>query len=429
MGVMMRRRDFLRASGAGVWIAASTGPARALTPDEKLNVAVIGVGGRGAKDLAGVGGENVVALCDVDDRRLRKAAQLHPRARTYNDYRRMLDKSADIDAVVVATPDHHHAPASAAALRLGKHVYCEKPLTHEVHEARVVSRLAARSGTVTQMGNQGHSTERIIRPVELVKAGVLGDVTDVHCWSAKVFSPGDRPRETPPVPEHLHWDLWLGPAPARPYHPKYAPFQWRGWWDFGCGNLGDMACHIMDPAFWALDLERPLTVEVEGPKPHPESAPPWRIARWTFGARGKMPPVRLAWYNARQPDADVAEGVKLPRQGSILVGTKGKMFLTHGGGYALRPEKRFANLEEPPRSIRRPSGGDHHRDWLDAIRAGRRAGSPFEYGALMTETALLANVAYRSGKRLEWDAAGMKASNYPEADRFVRRDYRKGWTL
>ena len=423
----LTRREFI--GQTGVFIAASTSVARALTPNEKLNIGFIGVAGRGGGNLAGLSIENVAALCDVDERRLGKAAEKHPKAKTWLDYRKMIDEQKDLDAIVVSTPDHHHAPAIVRALRAGKHVYSEKPLVHEVHEARVVRKLAAERKVVTQMGNQLHSMENIIRPVELVMSGALGAVREVHCWSAKIFAPGDRPKETPKVPAHLNWDLWLGPAPERPYHPKYVPFYWRGWWDFGCGNLGDMACHIMDTAFWSLQLGYPETVEVEGPEPHPESAPEWRIARWTFPARGAQPPVVLTWHNARQPGPEIAEGEKLPRQGSILVGEKGKMLVSHSRGLKLFPAEKFKDFEEPRPLLRRPKDASHHRDFLDAIKDGRRAGSHFEYGGMMTETALLANVAFRVGKKLEWDGHAMKATNCAEADRFIRREYRKGWTL
>jgi predicted dehydrogenase len=417
----MNRREFLKGSvGFGVFVSLS--PRVSAAPGDKLNVAVVGVEGRGAGNLAGVAGQNVVALCDVDEARLGRAAAKFPKARTYVDWRKLLDDAKDVDAVVVSTPDHLHAPIALGAMNLGKHVYCEKPLAHTVHEARLMAETAARQRVVTQMGNQLHSTEHVIRPVEIFRSGALGTVTEVHVWSDKVFAPGDRPKETPPVPPGLHWDLWLGPAPERPFHKAYVPFHWRGWWDFGGGNLADMACHLMDPAVWALQLGSPLTVEAEGPPAHPESSPAWRIVRYTF------PGVRLTWYDGgKRPPAELSEGEKLASQGSLWVGDKGKMILAHGGGHKLLPESKFKDFRLPEPTIPRPAG--HHEDWLQAIRAGKAAGSSFGYGGPLTEIPLLGNVAYRAGAKVEWDAAALKARHLPEADRYIRKEYRKGWEL
>jgi predicted dehydrogenase len=420
------RRDFLKASAAtGFWIAGRrAGFGQEKSPNAKLAVACIGVGGRGRASVDACKGESVVALCDVDRKILEKAAKDYPGARLYADFRKMLEAERTIDAVTVGTPDHIHAPASVMAMKLGKHVYCEKPLAHDVAEARLMAETAARMKVVTQMGNQLHSTENVIRPAELLQAGVLGAVREVHSWSDKQFAPGDRPAETPPVPEHLDWDLWLGPAPERPYHPKYVPFHWRGWWDFGTGNLGDMACHILDPVVWGLRLGAPVSVEAEGAPPHPESSPPWRIVRYEFAGG-----LRLTWYDGgKRPPAELALGAKLPSQGSLVVGEKGTMLLLHGSGHRLLPEEKWAGAKLPEPVLPRPEGHDHHRDWIRAVKTGGQAGSHFGYAAALTEIPLVGNVAYRAGAKLEWDSAALKARNCPEADRFVRREPRKGWS-
>jgi predicted dehydrogenase len=416
---LISRRRVLQAA-AGFWITGrALGYGQEKSPNAKLNVACIGVGGRGRASVDGCKAETIVALCDVDRRTLEKACNDFPGAKGYADFRRMLETEKSIDAVTVGTPDHLHAPASVMAMRLGKHVYCEKPLAHSVHEVRLMAKTAAEMRVVTQMGNQLHSSEHVIRPAEILQAGVLGEVREVHSWSDKAFAPGDRPKDAPPVPEWLDWDLWLGPAPERPYHGIYVPFHWRGWWDFGTGNLGDMACHILDPIAWGLKLGAPDAVEVEGPPPHPESCAPWRIARYAFGA------LRLTWYDGgKRPPADLHPGVSLPIQGSLVVGRKGTMLLTHGGGFKLLTE----GLALPEPSLPRPENRDHHLDWIRAIKSGGRAGSHFAYAAALTTIPLLGNVAYRTGAKLEWDDAAGRAKNCPEADRFLRREYRKGWS-
>ncbi len=429
MSHRISRRDFVRtaAGGAGFWIAGrQAGFGQEKSPNAKLNVASIGVGGRGFASVEGCKAETIVALCDVDQKRLEEAGKKYPDARRYADYRKMLEEMAPkIDAVTVGTPDHHHASAGVMAMKLGKHVYCEKPLAHSVVEARLMAETAANMKVVTQMGNQLHSTENVIRPVELLQAGVIGSVKEVHSWSDKFFAPGDRPKETPPVPANLDWDLWLGPAPERPYHPKYVPFHWRGWWDFGTANLGDMACHILDPIVWGLKLGAVAAVEAEGPAPHPESGPAWRIVRYEF-----VGGVKLTWYDGgRRPPAELHPGVTLPDQGSLVVGEKGTLLLLHGRGHKLLPESKFADFKEPAPVLARPEGHDHHKDWIRAIKTGGQAGSHFGYAQVLAEIPLLGNVAYRAQARIEWDAANLKAKNCPEADRFLRREPRKGWSV
>jgi len=403
-----------------------SGHTRAASPGERLNIGVIGVANRGGANLQGVSGQNIVALCDVDENYLAAAAQRFPRAKTYHDFRRMLDQK-EIEAVVVSTADHTHAMATVMALKSGRHVYCEKPLTRTVSEVRAVARAARESKRATQLGTQIHADSNYRRVVELVKSGAIGPVREVHNWVGSMWSGRDRPTETPPVPAHLHWDLWLGPAPYRPYHPAYVPAAWRGWWDFGGGALADMACHHMDLSFWALDLRYPLTVETEGPPVHPETAPAWLIVRYEFAARGDLPPVKLTWYNGGRRPAYFAEGL-LPKwgDGTLFVGEKG-MLLADYGRHVLLPEKNFAGFVPPPQSI--PESIGHHQEWIDACKTGGQTTCNFRYASILTETVLLGNVAYRTGQKLNWDAERRRATGCPAADQFIQHNYRTGWTL
>jgi predicted dehydrogenase len=429
------RRRFVAGSAAVVSAAALGRGARALSYDGRLDVAVVGVGGRGAANLNGVAGENVVALCDVDERNLLRASARFPSARLFADFRRMLDKvGRSIDAVVVSTPDHTHAPAAAMAMRMGKHCYCEKPLTHNVHECRTLIDLAARNKLVTQMGTQIHAGGNYRRVVEIVQAGLIGPVGEVHVWHTVSYGGMDRPPEKPPVPKHLNWDLWLGPAPERPYHGCYVPQWWRHWWDFGCGGLGDFGCHFMDLPFWALGLRHPTRIEADGPPIHAESTPKSLEIRYEFPARGEMPPVKLTWYDGgRQPKmlAEVLEplgpeAAKKWRAGVLFVGSKG-MVLADYGSRLLLPTKTFADVEPPKQTIA-PSIG-HHAEWVKACKAGGATTCNFDYSGTLAEAVLLGNVAYRTGEKLDWDWKRLKATNCPKAERYLRRDYREGWTL
>lgn len=426
------RRRFLESSayaGLGVWAMGNTARGEGRSAGEKLNVAIVGAAGRGGNNLAGVAPtENIVALCDVDAQRLGKAAEPFPQATRYSDFRKMLEQQ-DIDAVVVSTPDHTHAVIATAAMKLGKHVYCEKPLAHSVYEARVMAETAKENKVVTQMGNQLHASDHLRRVVEIVRSGALGTVGEVLCWSNKIFSAGDRPQETPPVPGHIAWDLWIGPAPMRPYHPTYVPFYWRRWWDFGEGNYGDMACHIIDPAFWALDLDYPTKVSAEGPPVHPDGAPDRLVVKYEFPARGERPPVKLTWYDGHQaPPFAAVEGVKLPGQGSLIIGSEGKLLLPHASGpIYLLPQDKFADYKDPEPTLARPA--THHLEWIHAIKSGGAAESSFAYGGRMTEAVHAGLVAYRAGKSLDWDGPNMRAKNCPEADQLIRPTYRQGWSL
>jgi len=436
----LTRRDMLRQTalaGVGYWTTAGMlTAAESKSPNEKLNIAGIGVGGRGASDVGGVAGESIVALCDVDEKRAGGTFQRFPKAKQFKDFRVMFDKMhAQIDAVVIGTPDHTHAPAGVAAMKLKKHCYCEKPLTHSVYEARVMAETAKEHKLVTQMGTQIHAGANYRRVVELIQTGAVGPVREVHVWLGAKFSEPPQPTGTsqpnaptdkPAVPATLDWDLWLGPAPYRPYHPKYAPFGWRYWWTFANGQLGDFFCHYCDLPFWALKLRHPTTIEAKG-SVHPESSARWTIARQEYPQRGDLPPVTLTWYNGGGYPAMVKEK-KIPQWGNgvLFVGSKG-MLIADYGKHQLLPEDKFADFKRPDPFI--PDSIGHHREWAEACKTNGTTTCNFDYSGALTEAALLCNVALRTGKKLTWDAKNLKAVGCPEADPFIRREYRKGWTL
>ncbi|MGQ9574508.1 MAG: Gfo/Idh/MocA family protein [Thermoguttaceae bacterium] len=438
------RREFLRQAALAGAAATALGrfsgemPGAARSPSEKLNIGIIGTGGRGGENMKAVSGENIVALCDVDQNHLDAAAARFPAARKYSDFRELLEKERGLDAVVVSTPDHCHAPASVMAMKLGLHVYCEKPLTHSVYEARVVAQTAAEKKVVTQMGTQTSSDENNFRIVELIQSGAIGEVREVHVWTDRPIWPQgeDRPAGEDPVPKHLDWDLWIGPAPFRPYkatypsgrfrgQPVYHPFAWRGWWDFGTGALGDIAPHAMNVVFWALKLGPPASVEAECSGMKPESFPDWSIIRFDFPARPLMPPVRVIWYDGHKlPPAELFEGRKPGDNGCLFVGSKGRLW---SEGLRLLPDKEFVDFRPPaPTLPRRP---EVHQDWLAAIRKGTQPGCHFGYSGPMTEAYLLGNIALRLGRRIEWDPVKSEVTNCPEANQYLKREYRKGWTL
>ena len=405
-------------------------------PSEKLNIAGIGVGGRGAGDLQEVESQNIVALCDVDWRQAAGAFKRYPNAKKYKDFREMLDKEdKNIDAVIVATPDHVHAVASMAAIKRGKHVYCEKPLAHSIYEIRKVTEAAREAKVATQLGNQAQADEGIRLVCEFIWAGVIGPVREVHSWCNRPISPRglDRPTDTPPVPEGLDWDLWLGPAKWRPYHPWYLPFSWRGWWDFGTGVLGDIGCHQFAPIYRALKLGYPISVEACSSGVNEETAPLASIIRYDFPARGDMPPTKLTWYDGGLMPARPAELEDGRRFGdaddNLYVGDKGKM-LSH----RLLPESRNAEYGKPPKVLARSPG--HHQEWLNACKGGEPAGSNFNVSGPMAEVVLLGNIAvrmgqqlYEKGLKLYYDGPKMEIANLPEANKYIRPEFREGWTL
>jgi hypothetical protein len=421
----LTRRQFIQRSAAvtaGAWLLGPHSSFGKISPNEKLNIGVIGTANRAAADIQGVEGENIVAICDIDSNYLAAAQKKFPRARAYSDFRKMLEQK-DVDAVVVATPDHNHAVATVAALESGRPVYCEKPLTHTIHEVRIVTAVAKKTGLATQMGNQIHASNHYRRVVELIKTGAIGPVREVHCWVGSVWEPMAEPAGEP-VPPNIDYNQWLGPVPYRPYSREYVPFKWRGWWEFGGGTLSDFCCHLTDLAFWACDLHSPLTIEAEGPPVHPERVPEWLIVRYQYAARGEAPPLKLVWYSgAKLPP------YKLPPwkgSGVLFVGDQG-MLLTNYDKLILFPEKDFAGFVPPKPFI--PDSIGHHAEWIQACKTGSPTTCNFQYGALLTEAGLLGNVAYRTGKKLEWDFENVRAKNCPEAEQFLSQPYRAGWKI
>ena len=449
MTLRTTRRQFLGASAAAATCAWGAGrllgqsvPA-APSANEKIDIAFIGVGGKGADNLSRLSAiktVNVVALCDVDAKTLGSAAGKHPSAKQYRDYRKLLDEAKNFDAAVVTVPDHHHAFAAIMAMRLGKHVYCEKPLTHSVYEARLMRQTAAEKKVATQMGNSGHAGRGVRAVVEAVQAGVVGNVTEAHAWTNRPIWPQGipRPAGADPVPPHLDWDMWLGPAPERPFKgPRvYHDFVWRGWWDFGTGALGDMGCHIIDSIFWGCELGTPTSIEADFDSPHnDETAPNWSIVRYTFaGKNGK--PIKVTWYDGgKLPPAELHDGLVQRNErgqvnmdnGVLIVGDKGRLLSDRRQAYRMLPEKDFKDFQPPARTL--PQSPGHYEEWLNAIKGGPAAMSNFDYASRLTEMVLLGNVAIRAGKKIGWDAEKMQVNNAPEANRFVKREYRKGWSL
>ena len=416
-------------AGIGIWTAAArSSGGQSQSPNERLSIAGIGVGGQGGWDIGNCASENIVALCDVDDRRSGPSVKRFPKAKIFRDFRKMLDKMGkQIDAVVVGTPDHTHAPAAVMAMKLGKHCYCEKPLAHCVGEIRTMIELATKNKLATQMGTQIHAGPNYRRVVELIQSGAIGAVGEVHVWHPVAYGGGDRPKETPPVPPGLDWDLWLGPAPLRPYHPCYCPGIWRSWWDFGSGGLGDFGCHYVDLPFWALKLRHPTSVEADGPKLHPERTTPGLVVRYEFPARENLPPVKMTWYDGGQRPGFLAER-KIPawRAAVLFLGDKG-MLIADYGRHQLLPEAQYAGFKRPEPTI--PNSIGHHAEWIRACKTAEPTTCNFDYSGTLAEAILLGNVAFRIGKRLQWDAVQLKAVGCPEADPLINKPYRKGWKL
>lgn len=448
----MNRRHFLKSTGSTAGAAATftilqAGSARTYAANEKLNIASIGAGGRATADITELAKtENIVALTDVDWRNAAPMLRKHADAKRFKDYRKMLDEmSAEIDAVVVATPDHHHFHASMAALKLGKPVYCEKPLTHSVWEARELARAAREAGVATQMGNQAQADEQTRIVQEFVMDNAVGPIREAHIWTDRpsrglfdeYWPQGvDRPTETAAIPETLDWDLWLGAAPDRPYNPAYLPAKWRGWWDFGTGALGDIACHFFDPVFRALKLGAPLTVEASSTRVNEETYPVGSAITWHFPKRDDMVPVELNWYDGglrpSRPEG-LGEHVKMGTNGLLLIGDDG-FLLSDWSSWKLYPEKKGKEYGAPPKVLSRSDG--HHGEWVAACKGGDKAGSNFDWAGPLTETVLLGNVALRpqlredlTKVRLEWDAEKLEFSNFEKANQFLRREYRKGWEI
>ena len=415
-------------------------------PSNKLNIAGIGIGGMGGGNLRQCAGENIVALCDVDTEYAAHTFKKYPNAKVYKDYRNMFDKQKDIDAVVIATPDHTHAVITMEAMRRGKHVFCQKPLTHTVFEARKITEAGRKYKVQTQMGNQGHSSEHIRLLKEWLDDGAIGDVKEVYAWTDRPvggqlysnFAVRARPTDTPPVPKSLDWDLWLGPVRYRPYHPEYHPIKWRAWIDFGTGPLGDMGCHIIDPAFWALDLGAPETIEATSThwqkEVSSETFPRASIVRFQFPARGKKPPVKLTWSDGRllppRPDA-LEKGRNLPASGALILGENGCIMQGSlgAGGLRIIPETQMQAYKRPEKTLPRVNSS-HEGDWIRACKDGKPASSNFDYGGPLTEMALLGMIAIRvKDQKLRWDCENIRFTNNDTANKLLHIDYRDGWKL
>jgi predicted dehydrogenase len=463
----LTRRNFLR----GTAISATAfmvvpggvlGLNGATSANGKLNIAGIGIGGQGGSDLSNMESENIMALCDVDKNYAGHIFKKYAKAQQFTDYRQMLDQVKEIDAIVVGTPDHHHAFASMEGIRRGKHVYCEKPLTHSVWEARRLATAAREAKVVTQMGNQGQASEETRRLCELVWGGAIGKVLEAHIWTDRpsnglfneYWPQGvTRPKDTPPVPASLDWDLWIGPAPMRPYNPIYLPFRWRGWWDFGTGALGDIGCHAQDPVFRALKLDAPVTIQGASTRVNEETFPLGSMVTYQFTARSaevqannahvkgmsgpgaggvEMPACKLVWYDGglRPPRPDgLPDGKQMGDNGRLLVGTEGFIL-----GNDVYPQARASEAAGIAKTI--PRVGSCYKEWIEACKGGKTPGSNFDYAGPLAESVLLGNVALRVGLRedltlskLRWDSAALKFTNLDDANKYVRREYRAGWSL
>jgi predicted dehydrogenase len=410
---------------------------RAPAPSDTLAIAAVGAGGRGADDLKGCEHERIVALCDVDWKRAKTSFQRYPDAKPYKDFRQMLDREKGIDAVLVATPDHTHAVIAMEAMRRGLHVYCEKPLTRTIHEARTLAKAAREAGVVTQMGNQGHAAVGTRQIREWIEAGAIGKVREIHYWTNRPIWPQalERPSETHHVPEWLDWDLFLGPAPQRPYHPAYHPFAWRGWWDFGTGALGDIACHSMDAGFWIFDLRDPDRIVAETTTPFAETAPAASRVEYHFPARGQRPELTVVWRdgNLRPPRPRwLAPNEDLPQpSGQLFVGESGALAAgIYGEEPRLYPRKLHDEIaaDPPAETYARTEG--IHKEWTEACKGNGTTGSSFpDHSGPLTEMVLLGNLAVRTGMALEWDPAKGRVTNHEPANELLNAEYRKGWSL
>ena len=440
------RRDFLKtaavAAGFTVLPRHVLGGAGRTAPSDRLHIAGIGVGGMGAANLANMETENIVALCDVDEAYAAPTFKKYPAAKVYKDFRVMLEKQKDIDAVVIATPDHTHAVISVAAMRAGKHVYCQKPLTHTIQEARAVARVARGAKIVTQMGNQGRSGAGARLIEAWMREGAIGPVREVRAWCSLTYYPWGhetwssvldrKPKTGPPVPPTLDWDLWLGPEAWRDYHPCYHPASWRAWWDFGCGMMGDRGVHTLGPVCWALKLVHPKSVSASVTDLNEDTHPIAAVVTYDFAAREAMPPVKLIWYEGLEPPrpADLEDGRKLPAEGGLLLcGEKGTIMAgVYGDGPQLLPYSRMKDVKKPdPESLRVPQS--HEQDWLRAIKEGRKAGSDFSESGPLTEFVLLGNIAKKRQGKLYWDPENMTITNDRDANQLLSRPSRPGWEL
>lgn len=443
---LFTRRGFIRRSAAGAAIASVVpsyvlGLRGAPSPNEKLNLAAIGIGGQGGSDLNELASENIVALCDVDSKQGGGSFKKFPNARQFQDFRKMFDAmEKDIDAVLVATPDHFHSVAAMHAIKRGKHVYCEKPLAHSIWEVRELMRAAREHKVITQLGNQGHSFDSIRVFREWIEDGVIGNVREVHAMCSSVYSQIDQidaVRKGEPVPENLNWDLWLGPAQWRPYHSAYVPGRWRTWSAFGTGVIGDWTCHVIDPVFWSLDLGAPTSIVAEtgdyDPEKHGDTFPRASTVTYEFPAKGNRPAVKLVWHDgASKPERpkELEGGEELPTIGALVIGDKGKIIYgSHGANHPrILDEKLMDSVSKKPTRI--PKSVGHHKEWIAACKAGKPAGSPFDYGGPLTEVALLGVIAIHcKNETLKWDSKAMRFTNSDHANKMLKPTFREGWTL
>jgi predicted dehydrogenase len=437
MKKQINRRTFLQHSaalGAGITILKSGILRAGNSPNEKLNIAAIGVGGRGGDDLNAVRNENIVALCDVNEKNLAKAVEKFPQARTYNDWRKCLDQK-DIDAVVCATTDHTHAFVNVWAMNRGKHVYCEKPLANCVHEARVVREtyLKNKGKLATQMGTQIHASDNYRRMVELIRRGAIGTVKKVHVWCSRMPEGGSYLPVAEPVPRHIHWDLWLGPAPAHPYNPGYLGgcLAWNRFWDFGSGQIGDMGSHMMDMPYWALDLRLPTSCKAEGTPVSSDTCPQWLTAEWEHPANEWRPAVTVNWYDGGKKPGMPSKIFNRDElfKGVLFQGDKGYLLCDYDFRIVMPTSGDMTHYHSPSKEDLIPPSPGHHQEWLIGCKTGKPTLCNFDYSGALIENNLLALVAYRVGQKLEWDAQNLKATNCPEADKYIRKQYRDGWTL
>lgn len=434
MALKSTRREFLKTSalaGAGVWVVESGVLADVKSPNERIAFACIGVGGKGGSDTSDAAKHgDIVALCDVDEDTLNKAGEKYPNAKRFTDYRKLFEEMGkSIDAVTVSTPDHHHAPASVLAMRMGKHCFCQKPLTHSIWEARRMGEIAREMKVATQMGNQGTANPGLRRSAALVKAGVLGTVKEVHVWTNRpIWEQGGPRPEGMPAPSSVHWDVWLGPAPERPYAAGrvYHPFGWRGWWDFGTGALGDMACHTVNMPYMALDLRNPTSVVAETSGNNKDSYPKWSVIKFEFPANDQRPAVAMTWYDGgKKPPPELIGDMKLSNSGSLIVGEKGRLYTP--GDYGENGMLMGVTEVE----VQFPKSPGHFDEFVRAIRGGEPAMSNFpDYAGPLTETILLGNLAvWADGKKIEWDSKELKASNAPEVAHIIKPEFRSGWSV
>jgi predicted dehydrogenase len=440
MAVKTTRRQFVQttaAVGVGYWVAGGVQAQESKSPNERVAIACIGVEGKGRSDSEDAGRYgDVVAICDIDEDRLGPRGLAFPKAKKYADFRKMLEEmEKSIDAVTVSTPDHTHAPASVMAMRMGKHCFCQKPLTHTIEEARLMGEIAREKKLITQMGNQGTAEAGTRRGAATIKSGALGTVKEVHVWTNRPIWPQglEAPEKGEPVPSSLHWDLFLGPAKERPYAPVYHPFKWRGWWDFGTGALGDMACHTLNLGFMGLDLRDPTTVQAETSGHNHQSYPKWSIITLEFPERNGRPALKMIWYDGgKLPPIELLKGQKVNASGLLLIGDKDSLYSPHdyGAEWVL-----LSGAEKPEVEFERSPG--HFREWIDGIKKNEQAMSNFpDYAGPLTETVLLGNLAVwvadkegGPGKKVQWNAKELKPANAPEAESLVRKEYRKGFSI